>query len=119
MKLTDRDVESLIKEMEKSDASGQGQVNYKDFLKFSYLCLMYLNHFDLEFQLRELDKEKKGLVTVAQLDQILQSKDSFAFPPTALDEVFTEMLGQNIQNVDRNCVIKIDAFMESLRDQFD
>ena len=82
-----------IKEMEKSDASGQGQVNYKDFLKFSYLCLMYLNHFDLEFQLRELDKEKKGLVTVAQLDQILQSKDSFAFPPTALDEVFTEMLG--------------------------
>lgn len=48
MKLTDRDVETLIKEMEKSDTTGKGQVNYKDFLKYSYLCLMYLNHFDLE-----------------------------------------------------------------------
>jgi hypothetical protein len=32
---------------------------------------MYINHLDLELRLGELDKEKKGLVTVAQLDQIL------------------------------------------------
>lgn len=93
MKLTDRDVDTLIKEMEKSDASGEGKVNYKDFLKYSYLCLMYLNHFDLELQLKELDSEKIGLVKVAQLDEILQSKDCFGFPPSALDQVFTEMLG--------------------------
>ena len=29
------------------------------------------------------------------------------------------MLGQKIQEVDRNCVIKIEAFMESLKAQFD
>jgi|TARA_B110000285_G_C15081490_1_gene593760 Ca2+-binding EF-hand superfamily protein len=71
MKLTDRDVELLIKEMEKSDASGQGKVNYREFLKYSYLCLMYLNHNDLEMRLVELDVEKKGLISVGQFDEIL------------------------------------------------
>ena len=33
---------------------------------------MYINHFNLECMLKDLDKEeKKGLVTVAQLDKIL------------------------------------------------
>ena len=76
---------------------------------------MYLKHFNLEIMLNELDKDKKGLITVAQLDKVLQSSAEFNFPPQALDQVFTEMLGQNIQNVDRNCVIKIEAFMESSR----
>ena len=80
---------------------------------------MYLNHFKLEMILNELDVEKKGLITVAQLDQTLQGSDSFGFSSAALDQVFCEMLGQKIQEVDRNCVIKIEAFMESLKAQFD
>lgn len=79
---------------------------------------MFLNHFKLEFMLNELDVSKKGLITVAQLDQILQN-NLFNFPPDALNTVFKEMLGENIQNVDPNCVIKIQAFMESLRGQFE
>jgi len=49
------------------------------------------------------------------LDEVLQKSEDFHFPSSALDMVFTEMLGQNIQNVDRNCVIKIEAFLESLK----
>lgn len=79
---------------------------------------MYLKHYNLELLLNNEDKEKKGLITVAQLDKILQSSE-FKFPPQALDQVFTEMLGENIQNVDRNSVIMINAFMDSLKGQFD
>jgi len=112
MKMTDREAQKLIEEL---DSTKTGKVNYKDFLKYSYLCTMYLKHFNLETMLNEMDEKKQGFVTVAQLDKILQSSSEFNFPAQALDQVFTEMLGQNIQNVDRNCVIKIEAFMESLR----
>ena len=57
MKVSDREVELLIKELEQDKS---GQINYKDFLKYSYLCHMYLNHFKLEMVLNDLDKEKKG-----------------------------------------------------------
>lgn len=62
MKITDREVQKLIEEL---DQSQTGKVNYKDFLKYSYLCTMYLKHFNLEIMLNDLDKEKKGLITVA------------------------------------------------------
>jgi Ca2+-binding EF-hand superfamily protein len=68
MKVTDREVAKLIEEL---DQTATGKVNYKDFLKYSYLCTMYLKHFSLEIMLIELDKEKKGLITVAQLDKVL------------------------------------------------
>lgn len=76
---------------------------------------MYISSLNLENLLNQLDEEKKGLITVAQLDQVLQQADQFNFPPKALDTVFREMLGGEIGEVDRNCVIKIDAFMESIR----
>jgi len=57
---------------------------------------MYLNHLRLEIMLNELDQQKTGLVRVSQLDEILQSSDMFHFPKGALDQVFKEMLGQNI-----------------------
>lgn len=80
---------------------------------------MYLGHNQLEDLMKELDTERKGLITVEQLDGLLQDRANFNLPPEALDQVFTEMLGQPIQNVDRACIIKIDQFMECLRGQFD
>jgi Ca2+-binding EF-hand superfamily protein len=78
MKVTDREVAKLIEEL---DAAHTGKINYRDFLKYSYLCTIYLKHFNLEIMLNELDKEKKGLITVEQLDKILQSSSEFNFPP--------------------------------------
>jgi len=46
---------------------------------------MYLNHFKLEMILNELDVDKKGLITVSQLDQTLQEREGFGFSPAALD----------------------------------
>ena len=93
MKVSEREVELLFKEL---DDSNSGQINYKDFLKYTYLCHMYLNHYKLEIILNDLDVEKKGLITVSQLDKTLQDSDCFGFSPSALDQVFCEMLGQNI-----------------------
>lgn len=64
--------------------------------------------------LNELDVSKKGMITVSQLHEILQA-NVFNFPSNALNTVFQEMLGESIQNVDPNCVIKIEAFMLSLK----
>lgn len=82
MKVSDREVEILVKEL---DNTGAGHINYKDFLKYTYLCHMYLNHYKLELILNDLDKEKKGLITVSQLDATLQESDCFGFSPQALD----------------------------------
>ena len=62
MKVSDREVEVLVKEL---DENSQGSINYREFLKYAYLCHMYLSHFKLECVLNELDIEKKGLITVA------------------------------------------------------
>lgn len=54
------------------------------------------------------------------MDELLQNENkSYKFPPDALDKVFNEMLGSNLGEVDRNCIIKIDAFMDSLKQQFE
>jgi Ca2+-binding EF-hand superfamily protein len=52
MKLTDREVQALVEQL---DQENQGRVNYKDFLKFSYLSQLYLNHYKLEIMLNDLD----------------------------------------------------------------
>lgn len=52
---------------------------------------------------------------MSQLDEIMQNGD-FNFPPGAVDTVLIEMLGvTNVSSIDRNCQIKIDTFMQSLR----
>lgn len=45
MKCTEREVEKLVSEL---DTSNTGQVNYREFLKYSYMCSMYINHFKLQ-----------------------------------------------------------------------
>jgi len=50
--------------VEELDAEKVGKVNYQEFMKYSYLSQMYINHLNLEYQLNELDVSKKGLVTV-------------------------------------------------------
>ena len=123
MKCTEREVLKLVEEL---DQEKSGLVNYNEFLKYSYLSQMFVYHFKLELLLREVDQKEntqegaasKGLVTVKQLDDILKG-DFFNFPPGAVDHVLIEMLGvTDVQNIDRNCFIKIDTFMESLRAQF-
>ena len=68
MKVTDSEVQELIKEL---DRENSGRVNYQEFLKFSYLCQMFLQHLNLEHLLFSLDEGNKGLITVGQLDEIL------------------------------------------------
>ena len=68
MKISDREVDILMAEL---DQDKTGSINYKEFLKYSYLCHMYLNHYRLELILKELDVGKKGLITVSQLDETL------------------------------------------------
>lgn len=95
---------------------GMENVNYRDFLKFSYLFQLYKNQLQLEIDLKKLDKQGKGLITVGAVDKLLQDENSnYKFPPDALDKVFNEMLGNDVGKFDRDFIIKIDAFMESLK----
>ena len=113
MKCTEREVMTLISELDKQNS---GQVNYREFLKFSYLCQMYIFHFKLHGLL--LAEAKQGLVTVGYLEHVLQSGD-FNFPVNAVDTVLTTMLGvPESSQIDHNCQIKVETFMESLRSQF-
>ena len=102
MKCTEGEVATLVQELDKENT---GNVNYKEFLKFSYMCQMYIYHFKLENMLAALDQDKKGLVSVSQLEQILSSSD-FNFPPSAVDSVLLEMLGvKDVDSIDRSCQI--------------
>lgn len=66
MKCTEREVLTLVEELDKQHS---GQVNYREFLKYSYLCQMYILHFKLQGLL--LMEAKQGLVTVGFLEHIL------------------------------------------------
>jgi|DEB0MinimDraft_12_1074336.scaffolds.fasta_scaffold292386_1 Ca2+-binding EF-hand superfamily protein len=68
MKVTESEVEALVSEL---DVGKTGRVNYEEFLKYSYLCQMYIQHLNLEYMLNMLDNEHKGLITVGQLDEML------------------------------------------------
>ena len=68
MKVTEHEVQKLVEELDKEKC---GKVNYQDFLKYSYLCKMYIQHLNLEYTLNLLDSSQKGLITVGQLDEIL------------------------------------------------
>lgn len=74
MKVTDNEVQLLIQELDKEQ---QGMINYKEFLKYSYLSHMFIMQIALEGELNQADSDNKGLVTVEQLDQILQSRTDF------------------------------------------
>lgn len=94
----------------------QQTVNYKDFLKYSCLFQLYKNLLVLELDLKNLDKEGKGLIQVGGVQQLLEdTTKSYKFPPNALVNVFNEMLGSNLEEVDPACIIKIDAFIDSLK----
>jgi hypothetical protein len=53
MKVTDGEVAALVEEL---DREKKGKVNYQEFLKYSYLCQMYIQHLNLEYMLNMLDE---------------------------------------------------------------
>ena len=53
MKLGQTEVSTLISKLKNE----MDQINYKEFLKFSYLCHLFSNHMKLEEAMREADKE--------------------------------------------------------------
>lgn len=102
MKCTEREVMKLVEELDKEQT---GNVNYANFLKYSYLSQMYIYHFKLESLLVQSDTQGKGLVSVELLESVLQSS-SFNFPLGAVDTVLIEMLGvPNMSSIDRKCFI--------------
>ena len=118
MKFTQDEVARLIKTITEDEKIPS--VDYKDFLKHSYLFQLFKNHVQLEHDLREIDVEGKGLIQVGNVNQLLQdAQKDYKFPPDALVTVFNEMLGSSLDEVDPACIIKIDAFMESLKQQFE
>jgi hypothetical protein len=53
-----------------------------------FLTQLYIKEAKLYYKLREHDTEGKGGVTIAMLNEILISDESFKFPTNALSSVF-------------------------------
>ena len=53
MKCTEREVQILVSEL---DINNTGNVNYSEFLKYSFLSQMFIYHFKLELMLRECEQ---------------------------------------------------------------
>ena len=62
MKLLDTEVHKIIKSIKVEKK--MDTVAYFDFLKYTYLYKIYIHHQVVEEDLRALDPEEKGLITV-------------------------------------------------------
>ena len=89
MKATEGEIKILIGEL---DQKKDGSIGYEEFLSCCYLSYIYLKEYRLRAILEELDPERKGAVSIANLRKILASEE-FNFPADALDKVFKEELG--------------------------
>jgi hypothetical protein len=59
MKIGPNEMENLIGNLKTESDT----VNYKDFMKYAYLCHLYLKHTELEYAMREVDNST-GMITV-------------------------------------------------------
>ena len=91
------------------EKGGEVAKNLKSLYAFMFSQLIEAN----------MNKESKPVVTViGLLKELLMSDENFKFPQDALDTVFKQMLGQDIGNVDPECIIDTEQFIKSLRGEF-
>ena len=118
MKFNDGEVDRLIETLLNNE--NKQTIDYKSFLKYSCLYQLYKNLLQLESDLKNLDMEGKGLIQVGVVQKLFEDNSNrYKFPSNFLVTVFNEMLGSNLEEVDPACIIKIDAFISSLKQQFE
>ena len=108
-----REFEVVCKEL---DPDETGKINYKMFLDSVYIIKMYLKEMELYNTLQEADTEGRGGVTIAEMKTILAG---FQFPEEALGAAFQAMLKADINQIEPECIIDTEKFIQSLHREFE
>ena len=97
------------------DPEETGRIRYKVFLNEVYITKMYLKELQLYNTLQEADTQGRGGVTIAEMKQILAGLE---FPEEALGAAFQAMLKADINQIEPECIIDTQKFLQSLHREF-
>ena len=107
-----REFDLIVKELDHKET---GKINHKVFLNEVYITKMFLKELQLYNTLQEADTEGRGGVTIAEMKQILAE---FQFPEEALGAAFQAMLKADINQIEPECIIDTEKFIQSLHKEF-
>ncbi len=108
-----REFDIIVEELDKDST---GKINYKLFLNEVYITKMFLKELQLHNTLIEADTEGRGGVTIAEMKSILAE---FQFPEEALGAAFQAMLKADINQIEPECIIDTEKFIQSLHKEFE
>lgn len=112
MPILPREFAVICKEL---DPDETGKIQYKIFLDSVYITKMYLKELQLYNTLKEADRDGRGGVTISEMKQILTD---FQFPEEALGAAFQAMLKADIAQIEPECIIDTEKFIQSLHKEF-
>ena len=112
MPILPREFAVICKEL---DPDETGRIQYKIFLDSVYITKMYLKELQLYNILQTADREGRGGVTIVEMKQILAD---FQFPEEALGAAFQAMLKADINQIEPECIIDTEKFIQSLHKEF-
>lgn len=61
MKATDREIQTLVDEL---DSKHEGTIGYEEFLNSCFLSYIYLKEYKLRLLFEQTDKERKGGLSI-------------------------------------------------------
>ena len=77
---------------------------------------MYMKELQLYNTLKEADRDGRGGVTISEMKEILTA---FQFPDEALGAAFQAMLKADINQIEPECIIDTEKFIQSLHKEFE
>lgn len=113
MPILPREFTVIVNEL---DPDQSGRIHYKIFLDSVYITKMYLKELQLYNTLQEADTQNRGGVTINEMKAILAE---FQFPDEALGAAFQAMLKADINQIEPECIIDTEKFIQSLHKEFE
>lgn len=82
-----------------------------------FLSYLFQKETKLRILFEEVDREKKGCITLTQLRIILKSEE-INLSPEQLDRIFKDELGVDLSQINGEDPITYDLFLTCLRKEF-
>ena len=114
MTASPNEVTALVEEL---DTNNRGFIEYDAFLNSCFISYILLKEYRIRLLFETFDTEKKGVVTVSQLREVLTNEEC-KFPEDALDRAFKDELKVDLSSIDPATYIDYNQFLESLRKEY-
>lgn len=92
MNATPREIDLLVQEL---DQKSSGYIEYEEFVNCCFLSYLFQKEYKLRLLFEDLDKERKGIITLNQLRVVLKSEE-INLSPEQLDRIFKDELGVDL-----------------------